>query len=115
MTRLVSYIRQSARRENGSEASPATQAEDIERRATSDYPDAEWVGRFADVGLSGYQTDVVRPDFERLCALIAAGGVDVVLVHCVSRLTRRDAMQSLPPLMSWLAAGVTIVSIFEGV
>jgi hypothetical protein len=36
MVRLASYIRQSARRESGSEASPATHREAVDHRATAD-------------------------------------------------------------------------------
>ena len=112
MPRVTDYVRQSARRESGSEASPATQRAANERRA-NEIHDAVWVCRFEDIGISGYK-NVERPS-STSCVPWSPQAFDIVIVHYMSRLTRRDVKLSLPLLMGWLAAGATIISVNEGV
>lgn len=67
------------------------------QQSTSRSPHAVRVGRFEDIGISGYK-DVERPDFDKLCALVASGGVDVVIVcvHQKGHLTKRGHPLNAP-------------------
>ncbi|MFF5072855.1 recombinase family protein [Micromonospora olivasterospora] len=109
----ATYVRQSSARRNKSEASPETQRAATGERAAYDHPGRE-VRRYEDIGKSGYDTEVIRPDYDRLIADIKAGLVTHVYVYYVSRLTRQNPKQALAELLPLLAGGLTIVSTTEG-
>ncbi|MGD3106244.1 recombinase family protein [Streptomyces sp. YGL11-2] len=83
--RAVSYIRQSKRREDDSQASPEAQREKCEALITAKGWDL--AGSFADVGRSGWDPNVERPEFEEMMTAVRAGHVDAVVVFALSRLT----------------------------
>ncbi|MER5698199.1 recombinase family protein [Streptomyces mirabilis] len=62
--RAVSYIRQSKRREDDSASSPEAQRTKCEALITAKGWDS--AGHFADVGKSGWDPKVVRPEFEEI-------------------------------------------------
>ena len=105
------YVRQSAARQNKSEASPATQR--TENRARATQLGAEWVGSYEDIGISAYNGDV-RPSFERLIADCHAGRVTMIIVYYISRLSRLDPLDAIPIVTDLLNRGVTIISVTEG-
>ncbi|MET7417694.1 recombinase family protein [Dactylosporangium sp. NPDC005555] len=109
----ATYVRQSSARRNKSEASPETQRAATGERAAADHPGRE-LRRYEDIGKSGYDTDVIRPDYDRLIEDIRAGLVTHVYVYYVSRLTRQDPKQALAELLPLLAVGLTITSTTEG-
>ncbi|GIE86773.1 recombinase family protein [Actinoplanes regularis] len=107
------YVRQSSARRNKSEASPETQRAATVERATHDHPGSE-ILRYEDIGKSGYDTEIIRPDYDRLIADIKAGRITHVYVYYVSRLTRQDPKQALHELLPLLVNGLTIISTTEG-
>ena len=109
--RAAAYIRQSSRRENASEASPAVQR--IATREKSDELGAAFVGSYEDIGISAYSGQK-RPAFERLIADCRAGGIDAIIVHHVSRFSRMDPIEAVPLVIELLDADVAIVSVVEG-
>jgi DNA invertase Pin-like site-specific DNA recombinase len=108
----ANYVRQSAARESGSEASTATQhAENL--RVLERYSPAR-ITDYEDLGRSAYKDDVVRKDFDRLIADCRAGRINLIAVMYLSRFTRRDPKEALPLLLELLRLGVVIVSATEG-
>ncbi|GLW31443.1 recombinase family protein [Actinoplanes regularis] len=107
------YVRQSSARRNKSEASPETQRAATVERAAHDHPGCE-ILRYEDIGKSGYDTEIIRPDYDRMIADIKAGRITHVYVYYVSRLTRQDPKQALAELLPLLANGLTIISTTEG-
>ncbi|MEV0267758.1 recombinase family protein [Hamadaea sp. NPDC050747] len=106
------YVRQSAARENKSEASPATQRA-ANRAKAEHYPGAVWVDSYEDIGISGF-SGVERPEFERLLNDCRAGRVNMIIVYYISRLSRLDPLDAIPIVTELLNLGVTIVSVTEG-
>ncbi|MDT0466156.1 recombinase family protein [Streptomyces gibsoniae] len=74
--RAVSYIRQSRKREDDSASSPEAQRTKCEALITAKGWDN--AGHFADVGKSGWDPKVVRPEFEEMMSAVRAGHVDAV-------------------------------------
>lgn len=90
--RAVSYIRQSKKPEDDSRSSPEAQREKCEALITAKGWDI--AGHFADVGKSGWDPKVRRPEFEEMMAAVRAGRVDAVVVFSLSRLTRQGARET---------------------
>lgn len=70
-------------------------------------------GHYEDVGLSGYDPNVYRPDFERLMADARARKFDVVVIYMLSRLTRQGAAEALKIQQELASYGVALVSTQE--
>ncbi|MFE9691744.1 recombinase family protein [Micromonospora sp. NPDC005806] len=109
--RAANYIRQSKKREGGSEASPATQR--AANRARIDQMKATHVGDYEDLGISAY-SGAERPAFDRMIADCHAGKVNLIVVYYISRLSREDPLDAIPVVTDLLNRGVTIVSVNEG-
>lgn len=111
-THVGVYVRQSDRRETGSEASTATQ-----REACLHYIDRmpeppAHVEHYEDLGISAFK-NVERPDYHRLLDDARRGRINVIMVHYTSRLSRKTAMETLDELRPLLVNGVRIVSVGE--
>ncbi|MEV6384453.1 recombinase family protein [Streptomyces sp. NPDC051773] len=109
--RAVSYIRQSKQREDESKASPEAQRTKCEALITAKGWDI--AGHFADVGKSGWDPNVERPEFEELMAAVRAGHVDAVVVFSLSRLTRQGALEAMLIISELEQHGVRLVSVEE--
>ncbi|WP_340461066.1 recombinase family protein [Streptomyces sp. A475] len=109
--RAVVYVRQSKRRDDGSEASPEAQREKAEATITA----KGWnlAGHFADVGRSGWDPNVERPEFEEMMTAVRAGHVDAVVVFALSRLTRQGALEAMKIEEELRSHGVLLVSVEE--
>nr|WP_037968412.1 recombinase family protein [Streptomyces sp. SS] len=109
--RTAVYARQSLARPDSSEASPEAQLAAGKMLAAS--RGWEVVHTFKDVGRSGWDPNVVRPEFEALMAAVRAGEVDVVVVNELSRLTRKGAHDALDIDKEFKKYGVRFVSVLE--
>ncbi|MEU3710278.1 recombinase family protein [Streptomyces catenulae] len=109
--RAVSYIRQSKRREDDSQASPEAQREKCEALITAKGWDL--AGSFADVGRSGWDPNVERPEFEEMLTAVRAGHVDAVVVFALSRLTRQGAFEAMKIEEELRRYGVLLVSVWS--
>ncbi len=109
--RAVSYIRQSKRREDDSQASPEAQRDKCEALITAKGWDL--AGTFADVGRSGWDPNVERPEFVEMMAAVRAGHVDAVVVFALSRLTRQGAFEAMKIEEELRQYGVLLVSVEE--
>ncbi|MFE5828762.1 recombinase family protein [Streptomyces sp. NPDC056508] len=113
MVRAVTYERQSHKSETDSQASPKMQRDKgiayIRSQDNWQHIDTD----YSDVGLSGYDPNVVRPGFERLMADAKAGKFDVVVIYMLSRLTRQGAAEALKIQQELAKCGVAIVSTQE--
>lgn len=112
MVRAVTYGRQSHKSETDSQASPMMQREKgIAYINSQDH----WthVGHYEDVGLSGYDPNVFRPDFERLLEDARARKFDVVVIYMLSRLTRQGAAEAMKIQQELASYGVALVSTQE--
>jgi DNA invertase Pin-like site-specific DNA recombinase len=109
--RAVSYERQSKRRNDGSEASPEAQRDKNQALITA----KGWsvAGDFADVGRSGWDPNVERPEFEEMMTAVRAGHVDAVVVFSLSRLTRQGVFEALAIARELEQNGVILVSVEE--
>ncbi|MFI9082380.1 recombinase family protein [Streptomyces sioyaensis] len=109
--RAVSYIGQSKRREDDSRASPEAQREKCEALITAKGWDL--AGSCADVGRSGCDSNVERPEFEEMMTAVRAGHVDAVVVFALSRLTRQGAFEAMKIEEELRRRGVLLVSVEE--
>ncbi|MEU1269850.1 recombinase family protein [Streptomyces sp. NPDC005799] len=109
--RAVSYIRQSRKREDDSASSPEAQRTKCEALITAKGWDN--AGHFADVGKSGWDPKVVRPEFEEMMSAVRAGHVDAVVVFSLSRLTRQGALEAMLINEELAKHGVLLVSVEE--
>ncbi|MFD5518637.1 recombinase family protein [Streptomyces sp. NPDC127066] len=109
--RAVSYIRQSKKREDDSASSPEAQRTKCEALITAKGWDN--AGHFADVGKSGWDPKIVRPEFEEMMAAVRAGHVDAVVVFSLSRLTRQGALDAMLINQELAKHGVLLVSVEE--
>ncbi|MDQ0958523.1 site-specific DNA recombinase [Streptomyces sp. B4I13] len=112
MVRAVTYGRQSHKSETDSQASPMMQREKGIAYINSQ---DNWrhTGHYEDVGLSGYDPNVYRPDFERLLADARQRKFDVVVIYMLSRLTRQGAAEALKIQQELANHGVALVSTQE--
>lgn len=107
------YGRQSEARTDGSKASTETQL-----AAGTSLADARgWhtsdALMFADIGRSGWDPTVIRDEFERMMNAVRAGLVDVIIVHELSRLTRKGAFDAMEIDEELKKYGVRLVSVLE--
>ncbi|MFH9819903.1 recombinase family protein [Streptomyces sp. NPDC017230] len=109
--RAVSYIRQSKKREDDSKSSPEAQQTKCEALITA--KGWEIAGHFADVGKSGWDPNVMRPEFEELMSAVRGGHVDAVVVFSLSRLTRQGALEAMRINEELSRHGVRLVSVEE--
>jgi site-specific DNA recombinase len=109
--RAVSYIRQSKQREDERKASPEAQRTKCEALITAKGWDI--AGHFADVGKSGGDPNVQRPEFEEMMSAVRAGHVDAVVVFSLSRLTRQGALEAMLIIREFEQHGVRLVSVEE--
>ncbi|MFF6808612.1 recombinase family protein [Streptomyces sp. NPDC012403] len=109
--RAVSYIRQSKKREDDSKSSPEAQRTKCEALITA--KGWEIAGHFADVGKSGWDPNVQRPEFEELMSAVRSGHVDAVVVFSLSRLTRQGALEAMRINEELARHGVRLVSVEE--
>ncbi|MFH8775455.1 recombinase family protein [Streptomyces sp. NPDC017958] len=107
----MSYIRQSRKREDDSASSPEAQRTKCEALITAKGWDN--AGHFADVGKSGWDPNVVRPEFEEMMSAVRAGHVDAVVVFSLSRLTRQGALEAMLINEELTEHGVLLVSVEE--
>ncbi|WP_330333205.1 recombinase family protein [Streptomyces sp. NBC_00536] len=113
MIRAVTYERQSHKSETDSQASPKMQRDKSVAYIKSQDNWAHVEADYADVGLSGYDPNVVRPGFERLMADARAKKFDVVVIYMLSRLTRQGAAEALRIQQELAKHGVALVSTQE--
>lgn len=73
----------------------------------------EHTGHYEDVGLSGYDLNVYRPDFERMLEDARKGEFDVIVIYMLSRLTRQGAAEALRIQQELAKCGVALVSTQE--
>lgn len=106
------YARQSERRVGLSEASTETQWEDCMAGLPDWGLDPKHVERYEDLGISAYK-DVERPDYRRLLADARAGRINVIVVHYMSRLSRKTAQETYDDLSPLLRDGVRVISMGE--
>ncbi|MET9677140.1 recombinase family protein [Streptomyces sp. NPDC006482] len=113
MIRAVTYERQSHKSETDSQASPKMQRDKsiayIRSQDNWTHVDAD----YSDVGLSGYDPNVIRPGFERLMEDARAKKFDVVVIYMLSRLTRQGAAEALKIQQELAKHGVALVSTQE--
>ncbi|MEU9746242.1 recombinase family protein [Streptomyces niveus] len=72
----------------------------------------EHIERYEDLGVSAFK-DVDRPDYRRMLADARAGRVNVIVVHYMSRLSRKTAQETYDELSPLLRDGVRIISVGE--
>lgn len=106
------YTRQSERRASKSEASTETQWGDCMSGLPYWGLDPEHIERYEDLGISAFK-DVDRPDYRRLLTEARAGRINVIVVHYMSRLSRKTAQETYDELSPLLRNGVRIISIGE--
>lgn len=107
----VIYARQSAARTDGSEVSPEAQI--AAGRALCESRGWVVAGVFADVGRSGWDPRVTRPEFEKMMDQVRADGVGAVVVNELSRLTRKGAHDALEIDKEFQKHGTRFVSVLE--
>ena len=109
--RAVAYIRQSKRREDDSRTSPEAQRAKCEALIAA----KGWhhAGTFADIGVSGWDPEVIRPEFEAMMEAARNGEIDAVVVFMLSRLTRRGALEAMRIQEELSKHGVLLVSVEE--
>lgn len=112
MIRAVTYGRQSHKSETDSQASPKMQR-DTGVAYINSQTNWKHTGHYEDVGLSGYDPNVYRPDFERLMDDARARKFDVVVIYMLSRLTRQGAAEALKIQQELAKHGVALVSTQE--
>ncbi|MCD7440370.1 recombinase family protein [Streptomyces lincolnensis] len=111
-THVGVYLRQSERRTTGSEASTAAQHEEcLKALARWDIPPAH-VEVYEDLGISAFK-NVRRPAYERLLRDVRAGRINVIMVHYMSRLSRKNAAETYDELRPLLTNRVRIISVGE--
>ncbi|WP_017237895.1 recombinase family protein [Streptomyces sp. SS] len=113
MIRAVTYERQSHRSETDSQASPKMQRDKSIAYINSQENWTHIDTDYSDVGLSGYDPNVIRPGFERLMEDAKAKKFDVVVIYMLSRLTRQGAAEALKIQQELAKHGVALVSTQE--
>lgn len=113
IVRAAVYARQSKRRTDASEASPEAQLGNGESLASSRGWKVAPAHRFADIGRSGWDPSIVRPEYEALMQAVENGEVDVVIVNELSRLTRQGAFDAMKIDQKLKQHGVRLVSVQE--
>lgn len=111
VVRAFLYARQSKARLDGSEASTETQLDS--GQSLADARGYTVVGRFADVGRSGWDPNVVRTDFEKMMKAVRAREGDVIIVLELARLTRKGAFDAMTIDEELKKYGVRLISVLE--
>lgn len=106
------YVRQSRKKADGSEASPAVQREESQGKAAK--LGLRALPPYEDVGISGYDPTAARPGFERMLKDAAAGKFSKIIVYYMSRFTRQKPLDVLPVVRELWSYGITIISVTEG-
>ncbi|EPD56159.1 recombinase family protein [Streptomyces sp. HGB0020] len=106
------YVRQSERRTTGSEASTAAQREECLKAMQQWAVPPTRVEVYEDLGVSAFK-NVARPAYEQLLRDVRAGRINVIVVHYMSRLSRKTAMETFDQLRPLLMNRVRIVSVGE--
>lgn len=106
------YVRQSERRTTGSEASTSTQREECLKAIGLWDVQPNHVEVYEDLGVSAFK-NVRRPAYERLLRDVRAGRINVIMVHYMSRISRKTAMETFDELRPLLMNRVRIVSVCE--
>ncbi|MFF5719726.1 recombinase family protein [Streptomyces buecherae] len=106
------YTRQSEQRASKSEASTETQWDDCVSGLPHWGLEPQHIERYEDLGISAFK-DVDRPDYRRLLADAGAGRINVIVVHYMSRFSRRTAQETYDDLSPLLRNGVRIISVGE--
>jgi DNA invertase Pin-like site-specific DNA recombinase len=106
------YVRQSRKKADGSEASPAVQLEECQTKAGS--MGVLPLPVYEDLGISGYDPKAERPGFDRMLRDARAGKFSHVLVYYMSRFSRQEPLEVLAVVRELWAYGVTITSVTEG-
>lgn len=106
------YTRQSKKKADKSEASPAAQDEANEKKARD--RGCRFLRHYRDVGVSGYGPNANRKAFERLLNACRAGKVHEIIVFDVTRFSRREPKDAIPVVLELFSLGVTITSVCEG-
>ncbi|MFE3852599.1 recombinase family protein [Streptomyces griseorubiginosus] len=110
--RVGVYLRQSELRVTGSEASTAAQHRECLKALESwDVPPAH-VEVYEDLGISAFK-NVERPGYERLLRDVRAGRINVIMVHYMSRLSRKSPAETYDELRPLLTNRVRIISVGE--
>lgn len=111
-THVGLYLRQSERRTTGSEASTAAQHKECLKALVQwDVPPTH-VEVYEDLGISAFK-NVERPAYERLLRDVRAGRINVIMVHYMSRLSRKNAAETYDELRPLLTNRVRIISVGE--
>ncbi|MER5206175.1 recombinase family protein [Streptomyces sp. NPDC002825] len=105
--------RQSHKSETDSQASPKMQRDKSVAYIRSQDNWTHIDTDYSDVGLSGYDPDVIRPGFERLMEDAKAKKFDAVVIYMLSRLTRQGAAEALKIQQEPAKHGVALVSTQE--
>lgn len=112
IVRARTYGRQSHKSENDSQASPIMQR-DTGISYINSQDGWQHTGHYEDVGLSGYDPNVFRPDFEQMMADARERKFDVLVIYMLSRLTRQGAAEALAISTELAKYGVALVSTQE--
>ncbi|MGK3937128.1 recombinase family protein [Streptomyces caeruleatus] len=110
--RVGVYLRQSEQRATGSAASTAAQQGECLKALQQWGLSPDCVEVYEDLGISAFK-DVERPAYQRLLRDARAGRIDVIMVHYMSRLSRRNAAETYDDLRPLLANRVRIISTGE--
>lgn len=103
--RVAAYARVSTEQDE-QESSYEAQV-DFYTRHISSNPDWEFVGVFADRGITGTNTKN-RDEFNRMIELALAGGIDLILTKSISRFAR-NTVDTLQTVRKLKAAGVEVI------
>ncbi len=106
------YTRQSKKKADKSEASPATQDEANEKKARD--RGCKFLRHYRDIGVSGYDPNAKRKAFERLLNDCRAGKIHEIVVFNITRFSRREPKDAIPVVLELFSLGVTITSVSEG-
>ena len=103
--RVAAYARVSTEQDE-QESSYEAQV-DFYTKHISSNPDWEFVGVFADRGITGTNTKN-RDEFNRMIELALAGGIDLILTKSISRFAR-NTVDTLQTVRNLKAAGVEVI------
>lgn len=103
--RVAAYARVSTEQDE-QESSYEAQVDFYTRHIRSN-PDWEFVGVFADRGITGTNTKN-RDEFNRMIELALAGGIDLILTKSISRFAR-NTVDTLQTVRNLKAAGVEVI------
>lgn len=106
------YVRQSRKKSDGSDASPAVQREESQKKATT--LGLATLPPYQDVGISGYDPTAERPEFNRMLKDAAAGKFSKIIVYYMSRFSRQEPLEVLAVVRELWSYGITIISVTEG-